>query len=220
MNIRLVITLALVCVATLAQAQQKSSALGKPRFPKLEYVNVSTELGLATGMLRGFGARVDDAARTADASQLAAQAVLLSFAEETTGKKAASVTALRVLEEAARIAEEQHNADAARIVAAAAQRIPGSEKVASTLKEGMELVASMRGDGAFTGFVRVINKCDRVLDVYIDGKYMGFLYGGDESTYSTGNGTTMGRVTDAFGNTISETVTVRQDETFVWTITP
>jgi len=217
---RTMIIMLLVCAVSAAHAQKKKSALGKPQFPKLEYVNLNAELGLTSDMLRGFGSRVDDAYRSADASQLAAHAVLLSFAEEIAGKKAKTVTALRVLEAAARIAEEQRSADALRVITSASARIPGAEKTAAKLKEALALFADMRGDGTFIGFVRVVNKCDRVLDVYIDGKYAGFLYGGDESTYSTGNGTTVGRVTDAFGNTISETITVRQDETFVWTITP
>jgi hypothetical protein len=218
---RMIVLLLMLCAVMTSEAQQKKkSSLGKPQFPKLEYVNLSAELGLGSDMLRGFGARVDDAYRTADASQLAALAVQLSFAEEIAGKKAKTTSALKVLEAAARVAEEQRSQEASRVVAAAATRIPGADKVAAKLKDALALLTDMRGDGNFTGFVRVVNKCDRVLDVYIDGKYMGFLYGGDESTYSTGNGTTMGRVTDAFGNTISETVTVRQDETFVWTITP
>lgn len=210
----------LVCAVTTADAQHKQSTLGKPQFPKLEYVNLNAELGLASEMLRGFGARVDDAHRAADAAGLAAQAVLLSFAEEMAGAKARSITALRLLEEAATVAETQRNMDAVRVVTAAAGRIAGGESVAAKLNEAMDLFVGMRGDGNFIGYVRVVNKCDRVLDVYIDGKYAGFLYGGDENTYSTGNGSTIGRVTDAFGNTISETLTVRQDETFVWTIVP
>jgi hypothetical protein len=220
MRHRIVVIVLLACAVSMGQAQQKNSSLGKPSFPKLEYVNLNAELGLASDMLRGFGARVDDAHRNADASQLAAHAVSLAFAEEIAGKSATSLTAIRLLDEAARIAEEQRNADALLVITAASGRVPGGERIAAKLKEAMDLFAGIRGDGSFIGYVRVVNKCDRVLDVYIDGKYAGFLYSGDGNTYSTGNGTTVGRVTDAFGNTISETITVRQDETFVWTITP
>ena len=220
MFIRIMLGIALIAACSTSQAQQKTSTLGKPTFPKLEYVNMNAELGLPTDMLRGFGMRVDEGVRAADASVLAAQAVLLAFAEDISGKKSKTISALRILEQAARIAEEQQNEKAAAIVIAASKRIPDAELIAEKLVSGMSLFTRMRGDGGFIGFVKVVNQCDRVLDVYIDGKYVGFLYGGDESTYSTGNGTTMGRVNDAFGNTISETITIRQEETFVWTITP
>ncbi|MBE0642549.1 MAG: hypothetical protein IH600_00540 [Bacteroidetes bacterium] len=203
-----------------AVAQEKSSTLGKPIFPKLEYVNLNAELGFEAEILRGFGARVDDARRDADGAAVAAQAVLLSFAEKLAGKKAQTVTATQLLAEAARIAEEQQNRGAVTAVESAGTYIPGSEVVVQRLIEATALFAENRGDGEFLGFVRIVNDCDRLLDIYIDGKYVGFQYGGDDIVYSTGNGTTHARVTDAFGNTVSEVLFVKPDETMTWTIKP
>ncbi len=202
------------------RAQDKSSTLGKPIFPKLEYVNLNAELGFEAEILRGFGARVDDARRDADGAAVAAQAVLLSFAEKLAGKKAQTVTATQLLAEAARIAEEQQNRDAVIAVESASAYIPGSEPVVQRLAEASSLFAENRGEGEFLGFVRIVNDCDRLLDIYIDGKYVGFQYGGDDVVYSTGNGTTHARVTDAFGNTVSEVLFVQPDETMTWTIQP
>lgn len=218
--------LALLLAATaplVAQEQhplQKTSTLGKPIFPKLEYVNLNAELGFTSEMLRGFGARVDDARRSADADALAAQAVLLAFAEELAGRQAATVTSVMLLGEAVRIAEEQQNREAARAIAAAATRIPGSEPVVARMNAALALFAQNRGDGSFIGHVRFENKCDRILDAYVDGKYVGFLYDGEQASFSTGNGTTVARVVDAFGNTVSTVIYVKPDETFTWTIEP
>ncbi len=214
----------LLLTAPLAAQEQhalaKTSTLGTPTFPKLEYVNLNTELGFTGDILRGFGARVDDARRSADADALAAQAVLLAFAEELAGRRAATVTSVAVLDEAVRIAEEQQNRDAARAIAAAATRIPGSEKVVERLNASLSMFAMNRGDGSFIGHVRFENKCDRILDAYVDGKYVGFLYDGESAQFSTGNGTTVARVVDAFGNTVSTVIYVKPDETFTWTIAP
>ncbi|PLX30944.1 MAG: hypothetical protein C0600_07030, partial [Ignavibacteria bacterium] len=62
-------TVLLSCAAIQLQAQgDKVSTLGKPVFPKLEYINLNVELGFKTDVMRGFGARVDDARRDADAA--------------------------------------------------------------------------------------------------------------------------------------------------------
>ncbi|MFZ1728529.1 MAG: hypothetical protein WBQ23_02320 [Bacteroidota bacterium] len=203
-----------------AQAQEKSSTLGKPIFPKLEYVNLNAEFGFDAEILRGFGARVDDSRRDADGAAVAAQAVLLSFAEKLAGKKATTVTAAQMLAEAARIAEEQQNRAAVYAVETASAYIPGSEVIVQRLHDTAELFAENRGEGEFLGFVSIANDCDRLLDIYIDGKYVGFQYGGDTVVYSTGNGTTHARVTDAFGNTVSEVLFVQPDQTMTWTIKP
>jgi len=201
-------------------AQEKKSTLGKPIFPKLEYVNLNSELGLISEALRGFGARVDDARRDADAEAIAAQAVLLAFAEEIAASKAKTVTSIQILEEAVRIADEQQNRNAAKTVVAAARRIPGGAAIAEKMNSSLALFALTRGEGNFIGYVKIQNRCDRVLDVYVDGNYVGFLYAGEGNTFSTGNGTTTARVTDAFGNTVNEILYIKQDETFTWTINP
>lgn len=205
---------------TKTAAQDKSSSLGKPIFPLLEYVNLNAELGFESEILRGYGARVDDARRDADGAAVAAQAVLLGYAEKVAGKSARTVTAVRMLAEAARIAEEQQNRQAATAVETAAAFIPGSDAVVQRLKTAMELFAEKRGEGTERGFVRIANECDRLLDIYIDGKYVGFQYGGDAIVYTIGNGTTHARVTDAFGNTVSEVLYVQPDQTMTWTIKP
>ena len=202
------------------QAQDKSSTLGKPIFPKLEYVNLNAELGFETEVLRGFGARVDDARRDADGAAVAGQAVLLSFAEKLAGKKASTVTSSQLLAEAARIAEEQQNRGAVSAVENASAYVAGSDAIVKRLHDTAMLFAENRGEGEFVGFVRITNDCDRLLDIYVDGKYVGFQYGGDAAVYSTGNGTTHARVTDAFGNTVSEILYVQPDETITWTIKP
>ncbi|MDX9758968.1 MAG: hypothetical protein RBU27_07390 [Bacteroidota bacterium] len=203
-----------------AQEAGKTSRLGKPIFPKLEYVNLNAELGFETEVLRGFGARVDDARRDADGAAVAAQAVLLNFAEGLAGRTASTVTAVQLLAEAARIAEEQQNREAVAAVEHAATSIAGSESVVARLRDASTLFAEKRGAGEFLGFVRIENECDRLLDIYIDGKFAGFQYGGDAAVYSTGNGTTHARVTDAFGNTVSEVLFVQSDQTVTWTIKP
>ncbi|PLX25412.1 MAG: hypothetical protein C0600_12130 [Ignavibacteria bacterium] len=98
--------------------------------------------------------------------------------------------------------------------------IPTSEALVQRLKDAQMLFADQRGEGEFLGFVRIENKCDRVLDIYIDGNFMGFQYDGEDFVYSTGNGTTHARVTDAFGNTVSEVLYVKPDETVTWSINP
>lgn len=203
-----------------AQVAGKTSTLGKPIFPKLEYVNLNAEFGFEAEVLRGFGARVDDARRDADGAAVAAQAVLLSFAEKLAGRKATTVTAVQLLAEAARIAEEQQNRNAVIAVQSASTYVAGSEAIVDQLREASELFAENRGEGEFLGFVRIENECDRLLDIYIDGKYAGFQYGGDAVVYSTGNGTTHARVTDAFGNTVGEVLFVQADQTVTWTIKP
>jgi hypothetical protein len=223
MKIRVVlIGLALIIAVSVQMVAQDgtTSTLGKPIFPKLEYVNVNSELGFRTDVLRGFGARVDDARRDADAAAVAGLAVQLHFAELLATKKAPSVTALMLLEEAGRIAEEQQSSEAADAVALAARMMPSTESLVKRMSDSAALFASQRGEGEFLGFVRIANGCDRVLDIYIDGKFMGFQYDGDENVYSTGNGTTHARVTDAFGNTVSEILFVKRDETVTWTIKP
>ncbi len=214
-----ILILASVSLAS-AVAQDKSSTLGKPIFPLLEYVNLNAELGFETEILRGFGARVDDARRDADGAAVAAQAVLLSYAEKVAGRMAKTVTAAQLLAEAARIAEEQQNRKAVAAVEAAGAFIPGSDTVVRRLLSAMDLFAENRGEGDELGFVRITNDCDRLLDIYIDGKYVGFQYGGDEAVYSIGDGTTHARVTDAFGNTVSEVLYVQPDQTMTWTIKP
>jgi hypothetical protein len=125
-----------------------------------------------------------------------------------------------LLEEAGRIAEEQQSSEAADAVALAARMMPSTESLVKRMSDSAALSASQRGEGEFLGFVRIANGCDRVLALYIDGKFMGFQYDGDENVYSTGNGTTHARVTDAFGNTVSEILFVKRDETVTWTIKP
>lgn len=203
-----------------AQTEQKSATLGKPIFPQLEYININAEFGFDTDILRGFGARVDDARRDADGAAVAAQAVLLAFAERLSGRKAVTVTSAQLLAEAARIAEEQQNRDAMSAIEAAAEHVPGGESIVARLREAAELFAESRGEGEFLGFVRIENECDRLLDIYVDGKYAGFQYGGDAVVYSTGNGTTHVRVSDAFGNTVAEVLFVQPDQTVTWTVKP
>ena len=217
-NATLLIFLVLLAGSLRAQ-QSTTSQLGAPVFPKLEYVNLNEEFSFATDVMRGFGARVDDARRDADAAAVAGLAVQLQFAERLAGRKAETVTALQLLSEAARIAEEQQSLPAVEAVALAAEQIPLSTGIVQRLRDSAQMFAQ-RGEGEFIGFVRIINACDRVLDIYIDGKYMGFLYDGEENVFSTGNGTTHGRVTDAFGNTVSEVLYVKQDETVTWKIEP
>jgi hypothetical protein len=204
----------------MAQDGRTVSTLGEPEFPMLEYVNLNAELKLESTMLRGFGMRVDDARRSADPEAVAALAVMLSYAEELSGNRASSVTALRLLEEAVRIAEEQQNANAAAAIELAAQKIPDAEPVTRRLQDSLAMFSSIRGDGDFIGYVRVNNECDRVLDIYIDGQYMGFLFGGESSVYSTGNGTTQVRVMDAFGNTATEMLSLQPEQTVSWTLRP
>lgn len=211
---------ALVSVTFPLRAQEKSSTLGKPVFPMLEYVNLNQELGLQSELLRGFGARVDDARRGADAEAVAGMAVLLAFAEETAARTAPTITAVRLLEEAVRIAEEQQNRNAAKTIVAASRRIPGGDLIARRMSDSMSLFAEKRGEGGFVAYIKVVNNSDRVLDVYVDGVYVGYIFGGDTHVYSTGNGTTSARVTDAFGNTVSEVFSVQPQDTFAWTITP
>ena len=210
----------MLLTGSVLRAQETVSTLGEPVFPKLEYVNLNTEFGFKTDVMRGFGARVDDARRDADASAVAGLAVQLHFAEKLADKKAATVNALQLLREAARIAEEQASVDAVDAVLLAATLIPESAQLVQRLRDSVDLFAAQRGDGDFLGFVRVTNACDRVLDVYVDGKYAGFQYDGEEQVYSTGNGTTHVRVVDAFGNTVSEVLFVKPDETVAWTIKP
>lgn len=213
--------LLMVLLAAGGHAQdRKTATLGAPIFPKLEYVNLNAEFGFETDVLRGFGARVDDARRDADGAAVAAQAVLLSFAEKLSGRKAATVTATQLLAEAARIAEEQQNRDAMVAIETAAEYIRGGEPIVARLREASALFAESRGEGEFLGFVRIENECDRLLDVYVDGKYAGFQYGGDAVVYSTGNGTTHVRVADAFGNTVGEVLFVQPDQTVTWTVKP
>ncbi|MCZ7556359.1 MAG: hypothetical protein M5R41_08160 [Bacteroidia bacterium] len=209
----------LLTIDAVAQ-EQRTSTLQKPVFPMLEYVNISAELGLESDMLRGFGARVDDARRSADPAALATQALVLSFAEEIAAKTATTVTALGILEEAVRIAEEQQSRTAASVISAAARRIPGSQGIMTRMTDSMALFMDMRGDGNFIGYIRVTNDCDRALDIYVDGAYKGFLFSGENMTYSTGNGTTTVRATDAFGNSASEIFNLQPDQTMTWTITP
>jgi hypothetical protein len=213
--------LSLLLFSHYASAQdERMSTLQKPVFPMLEYVNISAELGLESDMLRGFGARVDDARRSADPAALATQALVLSFAEEIAAKTGTTVTALGILEEAVRIAEEQQSRTAASVISAAARRIPGSQGVMARMADSMALFMDMRGDGNFIGYIRVTNECDRALDIYVDGTYKGFLFSGENMTYSTGNGTTTVRATDAFGNSASEIFNLQPEQTMTWTITP
>jgi hypothetical protein len=212
--------LLLTVTAGAQNASKKKSSLGEPIFPSLEYVNLNAELELQSEMLRGFGSRVDDARRDADAEALAAQAVLLAFAEEIAAKKASSVTAKLILEEALRIATEQQNRDAARVIVSAANKIPGGEEISASMKDSMSMFASMRGEGNFVAYIKILNDVDRALDVYVDGKYVGSLYGGESGVYSTGNGSTQTRVMDAFGNTVNELFFLQQESTIEWEITP
>jgi hypothetical protein len=199
---------------------QKATSMAKSSFPRLAYVDLSAELGLQSDVLAGFGVRVDNARRLANADALAAEAVLLSFIEETAGKSAQTVTALRVLDEAAQLVSQTRNAAWEKVVIAAAGKIPGGEQVVARLRASFAELTTTRGEGTFIGYVKVLNSSGRLLDIYIDGKYAGFLYSGEDNTYSTGNGTTQVRVTDAFGNTATEIVEVRQNDTFAWTINP
>jgi hypothetical protein len=217
----IILSLAILLAAgTTVLGQGKTSSLGKPVFPRLEYIDINAELGLHSDMLRGFGSRVDDARRSADAEAVAAQAVLLAFAEEIAGKEAKSVTSKQILAEAVRIAEEQMNHGAARVISAAAIRVPGGNEIASRLNESLALFTERRGEGNSVAFVKITNNCDRILDVYVDGKYAGFIDGGSTNVYSTGNGTTNARVTDAFGNTVNEVISIQPQDTYSWTITP
>ena len=206
--------------AARAQEAPTVSQLGAPQFPMLEYVNLNAELQLESTVLRGFGMRVDDARRSADPEAVAALAVMLSYAEELSGRKGQTVSALALLEEAVRIAEEQQNAGAARAIELAAEKIPDAAPVLQRLQDSLAMFTGIRGDGNFIGYVRVNNECERVLDIYIDGVYVGFLFGGDSSVYSTGNGTTQVRATDAFGNTAVAMLTVQPESTVVWTLKP
>ncbi|MBI5645835.1 MAG: hypothetical protein HY962_02795 [Ignavibacteriae bacterium] len=199
---------------------QKNSSLVKAAFPRLAYTDVGGEFGLASDPLPGFGVRVDNARRFADAQALAAEAVLLAYVEELAGKRAASVTALAILNEAVRIAEDRQDPVLEKALALAATRIPGGNEPLSRLRQTLAMAPRTRGEGTFIGYVRVVNQAGRLLDVYIDGKYMGFLHDAEEQTFSTGNGTTHVRVTDAFGNTAGEVVDVKQEDTFTWTIKP
>ncbi|MBL0173934.1 MAG: hypothetical protein IPP94_01505 [Ignavibacteria bacterium] len=208
-------------LASASASAQKATSMAKASFPRLAYVDLSAELGLQSDVLAGFGARVDNARRLANADALASEAVMLSFIEETAGKTAQTVTALRILDEAAQIIMQKRNEALEKVVVAAAAKIPGGEQVVSKLRATLaEFTTATRGEGTFIGYVKVQNASGRLLDIYIDGKYAGFLYSGEDNTYSTGNGTTQVRVTDAFGNTATEIVEVRQNDTFAWTINP
>lgn len=217
---RLILLAFALLLGASASAQEKTSTLGKPVFPKLEYVNLNTEFGFQTDVMRGFGARVDDARRDADAAAVAGLAVQLAFSEKLAGKQASTVNSLQLLSEAARIAEEQQSFQAVEAVKLASSMIPSSATLIARLEDSVQMFADQRGDGDFLGFVRVENACDRVLDIYVDGKYAGFQYDGEAQVYSTGNGTTHVRVMDAFGNTVSEVLFVKPDETVSWTIEP
>ena len=208
-----------ICTAATVMAQ-KSATLGKAVFPRLAYTDVGGEFGFALDPLPGFGSRVDNARRFANAQALAAEAVLLAYVEEVAGKKASIITSLQIFEEAVRIAEDQQDPSLAQALAIAAAKIPGGEPVVDHFRQTLTLAQNTRGEGSFLGYVRVVNQAGRLLDVYIDGKYSGFLHDAEEQTFSTGNGTTHVRVMDAFGNTAGEIVDVKQDDTFTWTIKP
>ena len=220
MKQRFFLPVLLVGLIASSASAQKSSMLSKATFPRLAFTDIGAEFGLALDPLPGFGVRVDNARRFANAHALAGEAVLLSYVEEVAGKKATTVTALQVLEEAVRIAEDQHDPALEKAITLAAMKIPGASASADRLRQALALMPTMRGEGTFTGYVRVVNQAGRMLDVYIDGKYSGFLHDAEEQTFSTGNGTTHVRVTDAFGNTAGEIVDVKNNDTFTWSIKP
>lgn len=220
----LIFFIVMCCIITLshgsAQTKEKKSALGKSTFPKLTYVDLNGELGVQYELLRGFGTQVDEARRVMNAPSLAALAVMLAYAEELTGKKAKTITAIQILKEAARIVEEKQSKTGADAVILAAKKIKDGDAVAKSMREAQKLFAAKRGAGNFIAYVKIVNKTGRVLDIYVDGNYVGFLYDDESNTYSTGNGTTNTRVNDAFGNTTAEVFYLEPEEIFTWTIQP
>ncbi len=220
-TIRILFVVLLVFSSSLwGQQKEKASKLGTPVFPKLRYVNLSEELKLEHDILSGLGATVDYARRDADAATVAGQAVLLAYVEQLAGTKATSMTSIRLLKEAARIAEEQQNQEALRAIELAAERIEGAATVVAGLREKLDLLAHTRGAGEFIAYVKIENKTGRTLDIYIDGNYMGYLYAGETSVYSSHNGTTNARVFDIMGNTVKEVFFLQPEQTFTWVITP
>ncbi len=216
----LMLAAAVAGASAFAQAKEKKSRLAKGGLPMLAYVNLDAELGLKSEMLRGFGLRADEARREANVPALAGLAVQLGYAEELAGRQAKSCTAAQLLRAAQRIVEERQSRSDADAVILAAGKFAGGAAVAADMKKSAATFATARGVGNFVAYVKILNKSDRLLDVYVDGKYVGSLYSGDSYTYSTGNGTTGARVNDAFGSSVAETFYLEPEETFTWTIQP
>jgi hypothetical protein len=212
----------LVVTSCASFSQEKTTRFAKAPAKKADTARFAKNLKLSLDQGRWFLRQVAHARRHATVHALASLAVNLATIERQSLASSPILTPKALLDEAAGLlAQRKHpNRDEIDLVRSAAAFIADAGTVASDMLALAQLDAGQRGEGSVVVNVRIQNKADRQLDMYIDGLYVGTLAAGEEKSFPTGDGTTYARATDAFGNTVSETVFIKPDGEFTWKITP
>ena len=170
-----------------ALAQKEASEVNdRPQFVKIippRTVDFRAQLGSDNTALDEVGGMIDDGRTFANARALLAAAMIL-FMEETTTGREAQITGKQILREATKIALDQNNPDALAACATVWESEsmgdePDTARMLAAMVPGAlkELVAkrqSVRGAGAKVADVRVENKTDKTIYLYIDGEYVGY----------------------------------------------
>lgn len=212
----------LILASATAWSQEKTTHFAKAPAKKADTARFARNLHLSLDQGRWFLRQVAHARKHANVHALASLAVNLATVERQTLSSSTILGPKQLLDEAAGLLAQRKypNRDEIDLVRSASAFITGAGTVAGDMLALAELGGNQRGEGSVQVAVRILNKADRQLDMYIDGIYVGTLAAGEEKSFTTGDGTTYARATDAFGNTVSETVFIKPDGEFTWKITP
>lgn len=177
------------------------------------------------GYLKGVGASIDRARETHDAEGLAMAALLLFKAEKDAARRSPDVSAMALLEEATRWAEQQKNPDALKLVAqlwSDPSFGPGDGTRGSALNAKAALLAAAR-QGKTRGAacrLHIRNLSSHTANIYADGQYLGTIDPYDSRYIYVENG-----ATELYARATCHTVewgpsNYRLGVDFTWRLTP
>lgn len=182
----LTLTFAMAAFAPALAQKEANEINDRPQFVKIippRTVDFRAQLGSDNTALDEVGGMIDDGRTFANARTLLSAAMILFMEEETTGLEA-QITGKEILREATKIALDQNNPDALAACATVweSEKMgdePDTAKMLAAMVPGAlkELVAkrqSVRGAGAKVADIRVENKTDKTIYLYIDGEYVGY----------------------------------------------
>jgi hypothetical protein len=144
-------------------------------------INFNKALGLSFDSLSTLGARIDQARRDGDPVTLANEANELAIAEKVSGKKA-SLTSEELWKQAEQLAEMRRVPAELKALSLMVPEDTAKEKLSKLAeaadKREMEQVRRIKAgerQKGISGTLKVINKTDDVLQIYINGFHVGWV---------------------------------------------
>jgi regulator of replication initiation timing len=144
-------------------------------------INFNKALGLSFDSLSTLGARIDQARRDGDPVALANEANELAVAEKVSGKKA-SLTSEELWKQAEQLAEMRRVPTELKALSLMIPEDTAREKLSKLaeaadkreMEQARRVKAGERQKG-ITGTLKIVNKTDDVLQIYVNGFHVGWV---------------------------------------------